>query len=225
VKTAIFSLLLLSIISCGSLQDYVGSFENGYYDFYQIKDKILNDDNVSSFYFEKPYRYYYRNKEFGKISINDRKREYLIDGKYPSIIEKRFSSKEAMFNEMRTNPSILTDYLEFFNRHKNFNNIRYYIQTISFFKLSEENRHYFSSKLLEKYRVTNEFLMKLNKEQIEFRFVDFTEKMGFMLLGDAVRICYSPDIDLSELSQEELLIFGFVRLQKTAFDRWYEISY
>jgi hypothetical protein len=46
-----------------------------------------------------------------------------------------------------------------------------------------------------------------------------------MILGDAIRICYSPDIDLSELSQEELLIFGFKWIKETSYENWYEIAY
>jgi hypothetical protein len=225
MKNILFLLLFLSVISCRSLQNYVSIFEDNYYDFFEIKNKILNDNNVTGFYFEKPYRYYYRDKEFGEILMDDKKKEYLITGKAPFMIEKSFSSKDAMFAEMGIAPSILTDYLEFFNKHKDFDNVRYYARTISFHEISEKNRRHFSARLLERTKATNDFLIKLNKEQIAFRFVDFMERMGFMLLGDAVRICYSPDIDLSVLSQEELLIFGFKWLQKTAFDNWFEIGY
>jgi hypothetical protein len=56
-----------------------------------------------------------------------------------------------------------------------------------------------------------------------YRFASFVENIGFTILGEGPEIYYSPDIDLSKLSREESLIFGFKRVEKTAHERWYEV--
>jgi hypothetical protein len=163
-------------------------------------------------------------KTHGRITIDDKKKIYLMAGSYPYSEDIYYSSKEDLFSALGINPDTLSDYFLFFEKYRHsFWSIGTYKRTISYHEIPAENLHYFSHGAVEKIERENSFLKKLNKTEMTYRFVSFVENIGFAILGGGPEIYYSPDIDLSKLSREESLIFGFKRVQKTAHEKWYEV--
>jgi hypothetical protein len=174
--------------------------------------------------FSKTYRYEMLSKTHGRITIDDKKKIYLISNSYPYNKNIYYPSKEDLFSDLGINFDALLDYLLFFEKyHRSFWSIGAYKQTISYDEIPAENLHYFSQEAIENIERENSFLKKLNKTRMTYRFVSFDENIGFTILTGGPEICYSPDIDLSELSREESLIFGFKRVEETAHKNWYEV--
>jgi hypothetical protein len=121
----------------------------------------------------------------------------------------RYDSKEAMLFDFGITFDTLSDYFSFLKEHSTFSTLRLYACTRRYQEIPDENIQSFSSDVLEKIKSGNAFLNKINKSIATFRFVDFVERMSRMLLGDAVAICFSPDIELAKLPQEELSVLDF----------------
>jgi hypothetical protein len=223
MKTIFFFSILL-LIGCTSIPSPADVFNNNYSDFFVLKDKLEMDDRINSFQFKNTYSYVIIERKYGRITVDDKKKNYCITVSYPHG-ETCYYSKEDLFLDIGMDVNILSGYLSFFNKHQSFSGIGHYSQTLNYHEISNSNVQYFSLGSMKAINRENAFLKKINKKQITYRFTDFTERLVGMTLGDAIRICYSHDIDLSELSQEELLIFGFKWIKKTAYTNWYEIGY
>jgi hypothetical protein len=223
-------LLILSFVfflyltSCSSGPSAVNIFENDYIDFLIIKDKLLEDSYINSIWFDNSHKYRISISDRGSIFINDKRKEYYIN-KGISYADIHYDLKESLFYDLGMTIDMLSDYFSFFKEHSAFSALRYYTYISRSEKILDENIKYFSSDVLEKIKLENIFLEKINKNTATFRFIDFIERMNTMLLGDVVAICFSPDIDLSGLSQEELSIFGFKWIRETSYQNWYEVAY
>jgi hypothetical protein len=202
----------------------VDVFNNNHSDFFVLKNKLEMDGRINSFQLENTYSYVIIERTYGRITVDDKKKNYRITASYP-YKETRYYSKEDLFLDIGMDINLVSDYLSFFNEYQSFSGIGHYSQTLSYQEISNFNEQYFSLESIEAITRENAFLKKINKKQITYRFINFTERLSGMILGDAVRICYSYDIDLSELSREELLIFGFKWIKETAHANWYEIGY
>jgi hypothetical protein len=138
-------------MGCASTLRPVEVFNSNYSDFFALKDKLEKDDPINSFMFSKVYQYEMLSKTHGRITIDDKKKIYLVSDSYPYNKNIYYSSKKDLFSDLGINPDVLFDYLLFFEKyHRSFWSIGNYTRTISYHEIAVENLHYFSQGAVEK---------------------------------------------------------------------------
>jgi hypothetical protein len=222
MKTIVFFMMAF-LIGCSSVPDPFDVFDNNYSDFLAMVNRLEMDDRINSFRFKNVHSYVIIERTHGRITVDDKNGIYLISDSYPRR-EDYYSSKEDLFMDIRMDKDILSGYLLFFNKYRSFSSIGHYSRTLSYQEIKESNKDHFSSEVIKMITCENAFLKKINKTETTYKFIRFGENIGFMIFG-GIYIYYSPDIDLSELSKDELLIFGFKWIKETSYKGWYEIAY
>ena len=93
-----------------------------------------------------------------------------------------------------------------------------------FYTKNLHKHRYVSDELYQKDVYRNELLKRFDAKQMVVNFVFFQEcspdLFGRRLLTDCGFV-YSPDIDLSDLTREELSVFGIAGVKATGFADWY----
>jgi hypothetical protein len=221
MKTTIFFTAVF-LIGCSSIPDPLIVFDNNYYDFILLKDKLAENDLIYSFRFKNKYSYVIDVRSYGRIKIDEKNKKYQITDSDPER-EILYHSREELFLDIGEDPEIVSSYLLFFEKyHNSFNYIGKQERTISIHEIYQGS--HLSAELMANYERENSFLKKMDKTVMTYKFIRFGENIGFTIF-DGIYIYYSPDIDLSELSQDELLIFGFKWIKETSYENWYEIAY